>query len=651
MFDEASMQHLERKVGSVSQRGLCKRIGLLLALSACLLCGCGQARRADGNEIGMRRDTDAAEESKSAEEFRRKVESMIEKAAASRQDSDQPQNDTDVTNQKDDEADGEEGISTYSIPSYFPVNDAIRDSICRYYGKGGYAGISEEEVEAAKGKLSSYSLTIHSGEEFALMREWYDWDSVHNVTVYFSKDLQEWREEDLQALAILDETVCTESEEGTFPARAFTYLTGARELYVAVYSEVSDITGTMPDGAHFPKQIKTVTLHRYREGKFSTLLGILQDSQAETLTVRPDYMLEKVQGFWLDDVAGIGTLQELILEGTAIRVREEAALDGCGLVRIKGYLDEDTDLCFVENLVRLEEVSANILAEKDLSPLLRQKKLSLYLDFHRDTMPAERAEYGDSRFTVCPAFNRAVLWSKEAGDERFLGLYQRKADGVRVAECFTEQRIVNDAVAGNDLYSFDPWIRVTDDSASYELRPAEEVGGDYAFGDSRNDRISFEDINFDGDKDIVLSAGHFGNQGLLREFAWIWNRKSGRYEYCSAYYEIENPQIDAENRLIRSSWRNWAASHSWAIYRYVDGEFVVQSVLTEELLQGDMIPEELEAPEDAEVWRWEEEVYKDGEVTEVKTYYAVEIAGKETVYPEELERYYAEDSYWAGMSR
>lgn len=188
---------------------------------------------------------------------------------------------------------------------------------------------------------------------------------------------------------------------------------------------------------------------------------------------------------------------------------------------------------------------------------------------------------------------------------------------------------------------------MTDDSASYELRPAKEVGEDNAFGDARSDAIRFEDINFDGDKDIVLSAGHFGNQGLLREFGWTWSRKSGRYEYCSAYYEIVNPEIDAEHQLVRSSWRNSAASHSWVIYRYVDGAFVMQSRLTEESLYGEEIPVGLEAPEDALVWHWQEEIMENGRMVEVKNFYAVEVTGEETVYPEALEHYYVEDSYWA----
>lgn len=386
MYDKVSIQQIERRLRAVSKRSRWKWIWLLLVLLVCLFCGCGQTQRGVGNEIGIRTDpepveaSEREEDSETVEELLRKLEGLIKETGGA-----------------------------VDMPSYFPANDTIKDSIRRYYNNKGYARISEEEVEAAKGKLKSYTLTVHSGEEFALMREWFDWESVHRVVIHFSKDLRDWQEEELQALEILDETVYAESDEGTFPARAFSYLTGARELWVSVNTEVTDVTGTLPDGAHFPKQIESVTLHRYREGKFSTLLGILQDSQAETLTIRPDYMLEELQGFWLDDVAGIGMLKELILEGATIRVREEASFDSCGLVRIKGYIDKDTDLCFVGKLKQLEEVEGNILAERDVSPLLRRKELSLYLDFCRDTTEAERAEYGGRTYTVCSAFNKAVL--------------------------------------------------------------------------------------------------------------------------------------------------------------------------------------------------------------------------------------------------
>ena len=160
--------------------------------------------------------------------------------------------------------------------------------------------------------------------------------------------------------------------------------------------------------------------------------------------------------------------------------------------------------------------------------------------------------------------------------------------------------------------------------------------------------MTFEDINFDGVKDIVLEAGSYGTQALTYKYGWIWEQTSGRYEFSPAFAGIGNPVIDAEQQLVRSSWRNWAASHSWAIYRYVDGQFVMQGKLTEEPLFEEDIPPELEVPEDAEVWRWQEEIMEDGEVAEVINSYAIEAEGEETIYTdsERYESYYAKDSYW-----
>ena len=76
------------------------------------------------------------------------------------------------------------------------------------------------------------------------------------------------------------------------------------------------------------------------------------------------------------------------------------------------------------------------------------------------------------------------------------------------------------------------------------------------------------------------------------------------------------------------------------------GAFEIQSRLTEELLFEEDIPEDLEVPEGAEVWRWQEEIMENGEVVEVRNSYAVSVEGEETLYPEVYASYYAKDSYW-----
>lgn len=591
---------------------------MFMVFAVSLFSGCGQAQHEAGSEAGI----------KEASHFRENAGGTL--------DFDEVLHDNEIENDnyvtimaEDEEIEEEESFSDDVMPHYFPANDSIKDSIYHYYGREEQEEVSEEEVEAVRGKLPAYFLTIHDGEEFALMREWYDWDGVHSVTVYFSEDLQEWQEEDLQALKILDDVVYVESDSGSFPVRALTYLTGAQEVYFSVGTDVSDVTGTLPEGTYFPKKIKSVTLYDYRERRYQVLLRVLKDSQVETITIRPDSEAEDFPGFWLDDVTEISSLKELVLENISIRVRQETALKDSALTRIEGCIDKDTNLSFVEELAQLEEFSGRIHTIRDLSPLLHRKGLSLYLDFY---MP-------------CPLFNQEVSWPKETGDEGFLGIYQRREDAGRVAECFTGRRISRETDEIN-MYSFDPWIRVTDGMTVYELRPGEENGGDFGFGDARSDRMRFADINFDGVNDIVLSAGLFGTQGLLYEFGYIWDQESGRYEFSPTYTMIGNPSIDSEHQLVRSSWRNWAASHSWAIYRYVNGEFVMQSMLTEEPLYEDEIPAQLEVPEGAEVWRWQEEIMKDGEVVEVRNSYSVSVEGEGTVYPEEYESYYEEDSYW-----
>lgn len=603
---------------------------LFMVPAICLFGGCGQAPR--------------EAESGTYEESVPKEESLIDENAGEERDVNEIEDDNSVISSDGDEEEGIAGnLTDNGTPTYFPDNDSIRDSIYHYYNREEHERVSEEETAAVRGKLPAYSLTVRNGEELALMREWYDWDTVHSVTVYFSKDLAEWQEEDLHGLKALDDAVCVESDSDTFPARALTYLTGAKEVYLFTSTDVSDVTGILPEDAGIPSQIQFVSLYGYREGKYAKLLRLLEDSQVETLTIRADYEAESPQGFWLDDVARIGTLKKLVLENVTIRVREEASLDGCGLAQIEGFIDQDTDLCFVESLAQLEEVTSRIIEERDLSPFLQRKGLSLYLEFYKKTSGFEEKDYGGSNYTVCSDFNRMVSLSLEE-DNKFLGIYQRREDQDRVAECFVTDQFPGSSYEEEELNLSDTdlWIRITEGAAVYELRPEEG----FAFEVGIRNRMAFADINFDGAKDIVLTAGYFGNQGLCYEFGWIWNQKSGRYEFSPSYSMIGNPSIDSEHQLVRSSWRNWAASHSWAIYRYVDGAFEIQSRLTEELLFEEDIPEDLEVPEGAEVWRWQEEIMENEEVVEVRNSYAVSVEGEETVYPEVYASYYAKDSYW-----
>ena len=134
----------------------------------------------------------------------------------------------------------------------------------------------------------------------------------------------------------------------------------------------------------------------------------------------------------MDDVSGIGTLKVLTLQDIAIRIRDEAAIDGSEIERIEGFIDQDTDLCFVERLAHLEEITSRIVDVRDLSPLMERKELALYLEFYKKTKEFSQEDYGGSNYTVCPDFERMVSLPGEAEDNRFLGIYQRREDQGRV---------------------------------------------------------------------------------------------------------------------------------------------------------------------------------------------------------------------------
>ena len=104
------------------------------------------------------------------------------------------------------------------------------------------------------------------------------------------------------------------------------------------------------------------------------------------------------------------------------------------------------------------------------------------------------------------------------------------------------------------------------------------------------------DVNFDGRKDILVSQGLFGTQALVRFACFLGCEET--YELNESFSNISNPALDTENRKILSTWRNWAASHSWAMYSYENGEFIETIRLTSQ-------PEEIGPETTYEIFVWQ----------------------------------------------
>ena len=132
------------------------------------------------------------------------------------------------------------------------------------------------------------------------------------------------------------------------------------------------------------------------------------------------------------------------------------------------------------------------------------------------------------------------------------------------------------------------------------------------------------DADFDGKNDILMWLGHFGNQGLVRYACYL--SRGSEFVECSSFADIANPAIDAENRVVLSSWRNSAMSHSYAMFYFIDGAFVEMERLTEEAVLRE---------NDEMLWTWTDEVFVDGE-WQIREYFTEDDYEHDVLYTEKI---------------
>lgn len=102
-------------------------------------------------------------------------------------------------------------------------------------------------------------------------------------------------------------------------------------------------------------------------------------------------------------------------------------------------------------------------------------------------------------------------------------------------------------------------------------------------GDARDaEGIYLIDVDFDGEKDILVRNGHYGNQGAACYACYLYRQEM--YEACESFTDILNASVDAENELILSSWRTSAVTHGWGMYAYVDGSYVLKRAIEQTYL-------------------------------------------------------------------
>lgn len=65
-----------------------------------------------------------------------------------------------------------------------------------------------------------------------------------------------------------------------------------------------------------------------------------------------------------------------------------------------------------------------------------------------------------------------------------------------------------------------------------------------------------EDINFDGIPDLQIFLGYYTNGRVEAVYAaYVWNRKSKRFERVEGFEDIVNPEVNAKAKTITSTAR------------------------------------------------------------------------------------------------
>lgn len=94
-------------------------------------------------------------------------------------------------------------------------------------------------------------------------------------------------------------------------------------------------------------------------------------------------------------------------------------------------------------------------------------------------------------------------------------------------------------------------------------------------------KIRLCDVDFDGNKDLLINLGAYGNQGVIYYDCFLWNVEHERFSHFPAFKEIANPEIVAADRVIISSSRSSAAEYVYSKYKIQAGVLLKLAALVE----------------------------------------------------------------------
>lgn len=113
---------------------------------------------------------------------------------------------------------------------------------------------------------------------------------------------------------------------------------------------------------------------------------------------------------------------------------------------------------------------------------------------------------------------------------------------------------------------------------------------DFTPNGERVDSCLMLDINFDGEKDLLVYLGQFGNQGVEYFDAFVWNAAKKAYTHNEDFKTIQNPNICSKYKCIISEARVSAAEYEYRQFEYTDGRFMKVAEMIQ-YWKGNIYPE------------------------------------------------------------
>ena len=99
----------------------------------------------------------------------------------------------------------------------------------------------------------------------------------------------------------------------------------------------------------------------------------------------------------------------------------------------------------------------------------------------------------------------------------------------------------------------------------------------------------FEDVTYDGNKEVLIDYGGFGAQGCTYMGCYRYDDKTDEYVEITGFSSISNPELDSEGEYIFGSHRDTAVMHSYYAYKYSNGQFIEVYWLSSDYSDGEEI--------------------------------------------------------------